>query len=228
LINFLYKWPEAAEFGRRVPKEKFYENGHVTTAVRGKFVSEVRSITWAYKLADSTINLPGSTNVPEIQVFHIAAKGGDVADQVLLSIDRAIQYPVVFEITREIAGETQVRMVAALKQLTSGASKLSAYYSTGWLSADAERHTLPTAISLPTLYAALLATLTQLTARPGEEMSSVADRLTTVRRIEREIAALERKLRSEPQLNRKVELRRSLQTKQQELEQQRYQWNNYA
>ena len=42
-----------------------------------------------------------------------------------------------------------------------------------------------------------------------------------VRKLEREIATLERKLRTEPQLNRKVELRRKLQTQQHELERQR-------
>ena len=63
--------------------------------------------------------------------------------------------------------------------------------------------------------------MTPLTARPGEEMSEVADRLAAVRKLEREIATLERKLRTEPQLNRKVELRRKLQTQQHELERQR-------
>ena len=221
MVDLLYKWPVAAKFGSRVPKEKLYEYGNVSTAVREKFVSEVQRITWAYKLAESTINLPGSTSVPEIQVFHIDTKTGDVADQVLSAVDKAIQYPIIFEITRGSAGEPQVRMVAAHKQLGSGAPKLSTYYSTGWLPADAERQSLPTAISLPTLYAAILEPLTPVTVRPGEEMSEVADRLVTVRKLEREIAALERKLRTEPQLNRKIELRRSLKNRQQELEQQR-------
>ena len=74
---------------------------------------------------------------------------------------------------------------------------------------------------MPTLYAALLDPLTPVAVRPGEEMSDVADRLATVRKLEREVASLERKLRTEPQLNRKVELRRTLKTKQHELEQQR-------
>ncbi|WP_431826204.1 DUF4391 domain-containing protein [Microbacterium algeriense] len=221
MVDLLYKWPVAAKFGSRVPKEKFYEYGNVSTAVREKFVSEVQRINWAYKLAESTINLPGSTSVPEIQVFHIDTKTGDVADQVLSAIDKAIQYPIIFEIARATAGERQIRMVAAHKQLGSGASKLSAYYSTGWLPADVERQSLPTAIGLPTLYAAILVPLTPVTVRPGEEMSEVVDRLATVRKLEREITALERKLRTEPQLNRKIELRRTLKTRQQELEQQR-------
>ena len=45
-------------------------------------------------------------------------------------------------------------------------------------------------------------------------MTEVAARLESVRKLEREVAALERKIRTEPQLNRKVELRRALKTKQ--------------
>ncbi|MEI2827119.1 MAG: hypothetical protein V9F04_12480 [Dermatophilaceae bacterium] len=32
MTDILYRWPEAAKFGRRVPKEKFYEHGAVSTA----------------------------------------------------------------------------------------------------------------------------------------------------------------------------------------------------
>lgn len=216
-VSLLYRWPAAAKFGSRVPKEKFYAHGTVPAGVRDKFVSEVRRITWAYKLAESTINLAGSADVPEVQVFEIDAKGADVSDQVLTAIDKAIPFPIIFEIN---CGEGQIRstrMVAAHKQLGSGAPMFGSYYSTGWQSARAERQPLPTSITLPALYTALLDPLTPVAARPGEDVSEVAARLETVRKLEREIAALERKLRTEPQLNRKIELRRALKTKQAEL-----------
>ena len=73
---------------------------------------------------------------------------------------------------------------------------------------------MPTAIDLPALYARLIESLTPLTARPGEDATEIAARLESVRKLEREVAALERKLRAEPQLNRKVEIRRTLKTKQ--------------
>lgn len=221
MAELLYRWPAAAKFGSRVPKKKFYEHGSVSTAVRAKFVSEVQRITWAYKLAESTINLPGSTAVPEIQIFYIETKADDVADPVLSAIDKAIQFPIIFEVAKTMAGKSQVRMVAAHKLLGSGTPKLSTYYSTSWMPADSVREPLPTAISLPTLYSAMLSPLTPVMARPGEEMSEVSDRLATLRKLEREITALERKLRTEPQLNRKIELRRTLRTRQHELEQQR-------
>jgi hypothetical protein len=73
---------------------------------------------------------------------------------------------------------------------------------------------LPTAIDLPTLYARLIESLASLRARPGEDATEIAARLESIRKLEREVAALERKLRAEPQLNRKVEIRRTLKTKQ--------------
>ena len=217
MTDILYRWPEAAKFGRRVPKEKFYEYGTIGTAVREKFVTEVQRITWAFKLAEATINLPGTSAVPEIQVFTIDAKTDDVSEAVLGVIDKAIPFPIIFEVTRSREDRDQVRMVAAHKHIGSGTPKLSAYYSTGWQRGDAERQALPTAITLPALYAALLQPLTPLTSRPGEDMSEVADRLAMVRKLERDVASLERKLGTEPQFNRRVELRRTLKTKQHEL-----------
>lgn len=217
MTDILYRWPEAARFGRRVPKEKFYEHGAVNTAVREKFVAEVGRITWAYKLAEATINLPATPAVPEVQIFALDAKTDDISEAILAAIDKAVPFPIIFEITRSITARPEVRAVAAHKQLGAGAPKLSAYYSTGWMCGDAERQSLPTAITLPALYAALLQPLTPITARSGEEISDVAYRLATVRKLEREVASLERKLRTEPQLNRRVELRRSLKTKQDEL-----------
>lgn len=221
MSDILYQWPVGTRFGGRVSKEKLYENGSVTPALREKFVSQVQRITWTYKLAEDTINLPSTVVVPEIEVFQIDSKGDDVADPVLAFIDKAVPNPIIFEIIREAAGRREVRMVAAHKPLGTGTSKSLSYYSTRWMPVDAARVLLPTAISLSALYSALLAPLIPIGIRPGEDMSEVGARLEAVRRLQREIAALERKIRSEPQLNRKIELRRVFKTKQAELEEQK-------
>lgn len=202
----LYRWPESARYGKSVPKSKFYEHGKVTTAVRERFVAEVQRITWAYKLAESTINLHGSTAVPEIQVFEIEAKGDHVSDVVLAAVDNAVKTPIFFELIRE--GE--VRLTAAHK----ATAKRSGYFATPWLPAEYGRVPLPTAINLASLYAALLAPLLPVAVHAGEDVAAIAERVEAARKLEREIAALERKLRNEPQLNRKVELRRTMKTKQ--------------
>lgn len=202
----LYRWPHSARYGKAVPKTKFYEHGKVNTAVRERFVAEVQRITWAYKLAESTINLPGSAAVPEIQVFEIEAKGDDVSDVVLAAIDKAVKTPIIFELSR--AGG--VRLAVAHK----ATARPGAYFTTPWLPAESDRAPLPTAISIPSLYSALLTPLVPVVAHVGEDVGAIAERVEVARKLEREIATLERKIRNEPQLNRKVELRRALKTKQ--------------
>jgi len=206
----LYRWPAAAKFGRVVPKTKFYEHTTVSAKTRRKFVADVQRITWAYKLADPTIHLRGNAAVPEIQVFVIDAKDDDVSDDVLIAIDKAVHFPIIFELNRNTGGRTRTRMVAAHKQLAGPKPRLSAYFSTSWQPADAPRAPLPVALDLAALYTGLLAPILPIAARPGERLSETTARIDDARAVEREIAALERRLRAELQLNRKVELRRQI------------------
>lgn len=221
MTDVLYEWPAGARFGARVPKERFYKRTASTSTLRDKFVSEVSRITWAYKLATQTINLPDSPEVPEIEVLQLDAKSSDVSAPVLVAIDQAIPNPVIFEVHRKVSHGTAVRMTAAHRPAGDYLAGPRAYFSTGWMRGDTPRSPLPTAITLATLYSAFIESLIPFTLRPGESLAGVTVRLETVRRLEREIRALERKLRSEPQLNRKVDLRRELIAKQDELDQTR-------
>jgi len=202
----LYRWPANAAFGRPVPKTRFYEHGKVRTALREKFVDDIQRITWAYKLADDTIRLRGTTTVPEIQVFTIATKGEDVSDEVLAAIDKTVHFPIIFE----VASTERVRMVAAQKTLDGKTRRIATYFTTEWQAVGGARRPLPTALDLPSLYEALLASLLPIATRVGETVSEATDRLDRARKLQREIAALEKKLRTEPQLNRKIELRRQI------------------
>lgn len=202
----LYDWPSAARFGRVVPKTKFYEHGNVRAALREKFVDDIRRVTWAYKLAESTTRLKGTDAVPEIQIFTLETKGGDVGDDVLAAIDKSVHFPIIFEVSK---GD-DVRMVAAHKALGGAGPKLSPYFTTAWLHAHSARAPLPPAIDLPTLYESLVATLLPIPLRRNESVSAATDRMGRARTLEREIATLERRLSNEPQFNRKVQLRHQL------------------
>lgn len=225
MADVLFDWPSNATVGTRIPKERFYAHGTISAGTKEKFVSEVARITWTHKLSVDTVNVPGVDDLVEIDVFRIDTKDGELSDNVLTAIDKAVPRPLVFEVTRPTAklgsGNGVIRMVAAHKQLGSGSPKLSSYYSTDWMPDDQERADLPAAINLQVLYTALLEPLTPVNIQAGESISDLAERLEIIRRLDREIATLERKLRTEVQLNRKVELRRQLKTKQVQREQQR-------
>ncbi len=206
----LYQWPSTARFGRVVPKTKLYEHGKVKAAVREKFVAEVQRITWAYKLADATIHLEGDPAVPEIQVFVLDARADDVSDTVLAAVDRAVRFPIIFEIVIGNGVEKKTRMVAAHKKVGDSAPSLSSYFSTDWLAADTAREPLPHALDLPGLYAEVLAPLIPVGRIPGEPIADTVARAEESRKVEREIATLTRRLGAEPQLNRKFQIRRQL------------------
>lgn len=202
----LFRWPQAAAFGRVIPKIKFYEHGNVRTGLRDKFVDDVRRITWAYKLADETIHLRGTTAVPEIQIFTVETKGADVFDDVLAAIDKTVHFPIIFEIT----DGNRVRLTAAQKVLGGKTPKIGSYFTTDSQPSNAPRCPLPTALDLSGLYEAILSALLPIAARPGESVSEATGRIDRSRKLQREITALEKKMRAESQLNRKIELRKQI------------------
>ncbi len=171
-------------------------------------------ITWAYKLAESTINLPGSVEVPRSRSSR--SKPRATTSRRACS-PRSTRRSERRSSSRSAEGRAPTEPSVWSPPTSSsaaGAPKLGPYFSTDWQPASGDRVPLPTAIDLTSMYTALLQPLTPVASRAGENVSDVVGRLTTVRSLEREIAALERKLRNEPQLNRKVELRRTLKTKQ--------------
>src|SRR5665811_528360 len=144
------------------------------------------------------------------RVFTVDLKDLNLHDEVLAGIDRAVRFPIIFEVRRERAGMAEVRVVAAHKVLGAHTPKFSAYFAGDWQGQDAVRAPLPPAVNLAGLYAQLLSPLLPASVRPGEQLSVTIDRMEAVRKVERDVAALEKRLRIEPQFNRKVELRRQI------------------
>lgn len=205
----LYLWPGAARFGRVVPKTKFYDHSNVTAKMRQKFIDEIHRITWTHKLAEPTVHLPARDGVAEIQVLVVEAKDENVSDGLLAAIDKAIPFPVIFEVTRQQDGVERVRTVAAHKHLRgSRTPTITEHFTSGWYTAQAPRRPLPTALDLAQLYERLLRPLLPVSALEEESVATAAERVATARKVERELERLERRLRNEPQFNRKIELRR--------------------
>ena len=206
----LYLWPKSAEVGRIVPKQKFYEHTKISTATKQKFIDDVQQIVWAFKLAEETVGLRGTEEVPEIQIFSIQAKGDDISNLVLATIDRAIPLPIIFEVHRHSARQKQLRVTAAHKPVGRAKPKPAAYFTSGWLPAGNDRKPLPPGIDLPRLYGQLLSPLLPTPVKPEEGLEKAIVRSDEIRRLERETSRLEVKMKNEPQFNRKVELRREL------------------
>jgi hypothetical protein len=205
----LFNFPPQAKVGRVLPKSKIYQHGRVSAALRERFVGQVEQITWQYKLAPETINLPARSGVAEIEIFDIVLKTDALDEDVLRAIDRAIPLPIVFQLQH---GQ-RTRMVAAHKRPSAaeaGKWVIDGYFSGAWLPADAERQPLPIALDLYSLYEQLLRSLLPQAARPGESLPEQVERLTRLRSMQNEFRKLEARLRKEKQFNRKVDLNAEL------------------
>ncbi|MBA2724813.1 MAG: DUF4391 domain-containing protein [Actinobacteria bacterium] len=217
-MSALFRWPEAGRVDRVIPKERLYAEGAVTGPDRRRLVDQVQRIRWAYKLGEKSVRLGPSDAVAEIQVFEIELKDSSLDDTVLASIDRSIPSPIVFELRRDDGLWVEQAMAAASQQAGARKPKVSEYFRTGWIGPDADRSPLPPALDLEGLYGLLLGSLFPHSMRPGEKLSEGIDRMTSVRRLEREVSALSKRVRLEAQFNRKVELRRDLRARHVELD----------
>lgn len=213
----LFDYPRNAAFGRVLPKNKIYEHGSPSSAVKQLFVRQVEQIVWQYKLAPETVNLKASTAVPEIQIFSITLKGDELKPEVLQCIDLAIPFPIIFE----LRFDGKVKPIAAFKrQSEADASKwgTSEYFDSDWIGSDTPRKPLPMVFDLDTLYGHLLLPLMPYPARPDENLQKRVDRMERIRLKHRELERCEARLREEKQFNRKVMINAELRDLKQELE----------
>ena len=212
----LFAYPQAAKFGRVIPKNKIYEHADARAALKERFVAEVDQITWAYKLAPETVNLAESDAVPEIQVFQVKQRGETLGEDVLRAIDRVVPFPILFEL---VSGARR-RTVAAFKRPSeSGKSNWvgSNYFWTDWQEEWVERAPLPVTLDLPGLYDKILTALMPVSPQLEEDIQARVDRVEAIRVKEREVVRIKARLAKEKQFNRRVEINKILRTAKQEL-----------
>jgi hypothetical protein len=206
----MFAYPKQAEFNRTLPKNKIYSFAKPTRVVRDRFVSQVSEIVWKYKLAPETVNLPAKGAVQEIQIFELALKSGEISEEVLRTLDKAIPSLLFFE----LHFQGRVKFAAAYKRPSEadGSKKVvEAYFESPWESAQSPRPLLPVVLDLEALYEHMLHRLMRaspmaLTPRPGESLQEMADRARLIRAKENEYKRLEARIRKELHFNRKVEL----------------------
>jgi len=205
----LIQWPETAKVDRAIPKERLYAESGAGAALKQRFVDEVQRVRWAFKLSEVSLRLAPSETVSEIQVFFLDLKGSDLDNTVLAAIDKTIPSQIIFELNREHGQRTEHAMAAAHKR-AGGKPKAIDYFRTDWIDSDQPRVPLPAALDMNGLYRQLLGRLLPHPMRSGENLSDALDRMTRIRGLDREVAALEKKQHAEPQLNRKIELRKQV------------------
>ena len=199
--------PRSTEFNKRIPKQKFYENLPVTPAIRKAFTEQIKIIYWRNKLAAATLNLAPGEQVTEIEVFEVRLTSPNLDENLLRLIDREIPYHILFLLEQN--GKYQAVM-GYKEAAASGkaAFKVDRYYHTEWMD-EAEFPLHLEGLTLDAVYENLIR---QIAAMQGEEWGlecGVAENIARTaerEKVEKQIAALESRIRKEKQPKKKFEL----------------------
>lgn len=204
--------PETTEFNKRIPKQKFYENINVTPALRRIFIDQIKVVYWRNKIAPSTINLEAGTDVTEIEVFEVKLNRAPLDVSVLRQMDKEIPYHIIFLL--EFEGKYQA-WTAYKEKAGSGSNafKVDTYYHTDWLFED-ELILKLAGLNMDAVYENYVRQIAgdtlQAAAGAAESLKESVERSKQVQLLQKQIDALQKKVRKEKQLNRQMELNAEL------------------
>lgn len=209
--------PKSTEFNRRIPKQKFYENLTVSPALKRTFVEQIKVIWWRNKIAATIMNLAAGETVTEIEVFEVCLSAPQLDEAVLRQIDKEIPYHILFLL--EYEGKYQA-WTAYKEAAGSGANafRVGTYYHTDWM----EESALPLkldGLSTDKVYENFVRQIAGETlSQTGETLRESVERDKRRQELQKQVAALQVKVRRERQLNKQVLLNTELKHLKKELE----------
>lgn len=198
--------PQKAYIGRLMPKEAFYKQLDLTAAVKESFVRDIQRIRLEYSLSADSLNLEATDTLSEILILSIQLREREYDGKILENIARQNSHKLLFLLQYE--DEVQ----AALYQ-----AKL---YKNTWQK-ESEAEIEIRGRTLPDIWQGFVEQIALEEEVIQADNLSLEERLKRQERInalEKEIAALERKVRKEAQPKTKFDLYLQLQNKRGELE----------
>ena len=196
--------PSSTEVNHRIAKEKLYQNATLTPQVREMVKDQIDSIFWRNKLADSTMAISAGETIQEIQIFEIQLRQKKLDKRVLSAICKAIPYKILFILV--FGDEAQAWLEVS-----------GTFYNTAWQLLD-DFSLKFEGLDLDAVYENLARQVSGGRLNSDGDIEKAVDRDKQRQKLEREIAALEKKVLRENQFNKQVELNGELNQLRKELE----------
>lgn len=197
-------YPQSTFVGKLVPKNSFYKHLEVNANMKQHFIDDVVAIRWLYKLAPSTINVEDGNAVHEIVVFSAQLKSKDCPDDVFLFIDKNMPRHVVFVL--EYDGQYKL-LLNNKEWLDSavGTFKIVKSFASEWITSD-ELNLPLNGLSMDAIYESMAGSVSGFGTTNSEDTKRIVELQSMIQKTQKEIIALQKKIRSERQLNRQIEM----------------------
>lgn len=214
-MDNILNYPTSCIVDNVVPKTMFYRFMEVSPRMKKHFVNDVESITWLYKLSASSLNVTDTLEMKEVEVFVAKLKSADCLKDLFTFIDENMPHHIIFILMvddnymilqnyKEWADETHTKF------------KITKSFSSLWV--PLSELSLPIdGLSLPRIYDNFAASLSGIGQYKAGELSEIIKLKTQIATKDKELKALQAKVRSEKQFNLQMEMNRKVKAMRKEL-----------
>jgi hypothetical protein len=196
--------PKKAVVNKFIPKSKFFEKAQVNSKIQQEFADAIGRITWAYKLAKDTINISGTENMEELQIFNMQLKNKEIPKNALKVIDKAIPFAILytFEFENNFAYGITIKENAEQRYFFSEWNTELDFDFTG----NTIEHVYQKTIKL------FIQNKTGLEVT-NNNFEGILEKEKKLAILDKEIASLQKKIRTEKQFNKQVAFNKILRNK---------------
>lgn len=212
----LLSYPQSTIVGRVVPKTMFYKFMGVNPRMKVRFVNDVVSITWLYKLSASTLNVTDTPDLKEIEVFVAQLKQPDCPLDLFSFIDANMPHHIVFVLVHE----DNAMLLINYKEWADNTHtkfKITQTFASLWVKTEELSLTIQ-GQSLPRIYENFVAQVSGIGEHKAGAMAEIVQLKKAIAKAEAELDALQKKMRREPQYDVQVKINKEVKVKRQEVE----------
>lgn len=209
-------YPESCVVNRVVPKTMFYRFMEVNPKMKKRFVEDVVSITWLYKLAPSNLNVTDSDDMKEIEVFVAILKEPDCPTDLFNFIDRNMPHHIVFILQHN----DHSMLLLNYKKWTDETHtqfQITQMFASPWMPTTSLKLNIE-GQSLPRIYENFVAQVSGIGEHKAGRMEEIVELRQRIEKETREMGKLERKMLQERQANIQMELHAQVKAKRKELD----------
>lgn len=202
-------FPASTLVAKNVPKNAFYKRAKAqrTTALRTFLTEAFTHILWLYKLHPSTLNIADGQQVYEIDVFYCKMRTTKIDEKLLSELDMLLPRHTLYIMDRD--GSTDLVMFP--KTINAQGHIAQNGKMEAWTNVDLSATPLTvTGHDMDMLYGDFLGKLSHLNTRTEAEYAKAAEQRQQQELLKRQYAALQKKIKSEKQFSRQLEMNREL------------------
>lgn len=198
-------FPASTIVDKTVPKTAFYKNLEVNGKMKQHFVEDVAQIRWEYKLAPSNLNVSDGKQVHEIVVFMVGLKSKDCPIDVFTFIDKYMPRHVVFIL--EYQGEYRLLLNYKEPADPEGSTfRIIQSFTTSWMSNLSDLSLTLEGNNMDAIYEHFAGIISGFGTNSHEATQRIIELEELITKKSRYAESLQKKIRTEKQFNRQMEL----------------------